>query len=63
MWQWGGGGETGLFNKQTSCLLLNFETYEFDLVYTLTSTNINQSVPKFVKIYMTIRSCVSSIMG
>ena len=36
---------------------------EFDLVYTLASTNINQSAPNFVKIYITIRSCVSSIIG
>ena len=35
----------------------------FDLVYTLASTNINQSAPNFVKIYMTMRSCVSTIMG
>ena len=30
---------------------------------TLTSTNINQSAPNFVKIYMTIRSQMSSILG
>ena len=29
---------------------------EFDFVYTLVSTNINQSVPNLVKINMTIRS-------
>ena len=28
----------------------------FDFVYTLASTNIYQSVPNLVKIYMTIRS-------
>ena len=33
---------------------------ELDLVYTLASTNINQSAPNFVKIYMTIRSRASS---
>ena len=33
------------------------------LVYTLASTNINQSAPNFVKMYMTMRSRMSSIMG
>ena len=32
------------------------------LVYTLASTNINQSAPNLVQMYMTIRSPVSSIM-
>ena len=32
------------------------------LVYTLASTNINQSAPNLVKMYMTIRSGMSSIM-
>ena len=32
------------------------------LVYTLASTNINQSAPNLVKMYMTIRSRMSSIM-
>ena len=36
---------------------------ELDLVYTLASTNINQSAPNFVKIYMTIRSSASSKYG
>ena len=36
---------------------------EHDLVYTLASTNINQSAPDFVKIYMTIRSRASSNYG
>ena len=35
---------------------------EFDLVYTLASTNSNQSVPNLVKINTTIRSRMSSIM-
>ena len=35
----------------------------FDFVYTLASTIINQSAPNFFKIYMTIRSKMSSIMG
>ena len=35
---------------------------EYDFVYTLSSTNINQSVPNLVKVYMIIRSRMSSIM-
>ena len=35
---------------------------ESDLVYTLASTNINQSAPNLVKMYFTIRSWMSSIM-
>ena len=35
---------------------------ESDLVYTLASTNIDQSTPNLVKMYMTIRSRMSSIM-
>ena len=35
---------------------------ESDFVYTLASTNIDQSAPNFVKMYMTIRSQMSSIM-
>ena len=35
---------------------------ELDIVYTLASTNINQSVPNFVKMNTTIRSRMSSIM-
>ena len=34
----------------------------FHFVYTLASTNINQSSPNLVKIYMTIRSQMSSIL-
>ena len=36
---------------------------ETDFVYTLASTNINQSAPNLVKMYVTIRSWMSSIMG
>ena len=32
---------------------------EFDFVYTQKSTNINQSVPNLVKMYVTIRSWMS----
>ena len=35
---------------------------ESDFVYTLASTNINQSAPNLVKMYMTIRSRMTSIM-
>ena len=35
---------------------------ENDLVYTLSSTNINQSTSNLVKVYMTIRSRISLIM-
>ena len=35
---------------------------ETDFVYTLASTNINQSAPNLVKMYVTIRSWMSSIM-
>ena len=35
---------------------------ESDFVYTLASTNIDQSVPNLVKMYVTIRSQMSSIM-
>ena len=35
---------------------------ESEFVYTLASTNINQSAPNLVKMYVTIRSWISSIM-
>ena len=35
----------------------------FDFVYFLTSTNINQSTPNLVTMYMSIRSQLSLIMG
>ena len=35
---------------------------EYDCVYTLSSTNINQSAPNLVKMYLTIRSWMSLIM-
>ena len=35
---------------------------ESDFVYTLSSTNINQSAPNLVKIYMNVRSPMSCIM-
>ena len=36
---------------------------ESDFVYTLASTNIDQSAPNLVKMYMTIRSRMISIMN
>ena len=35
---------------------------ESDFAYTLASTNIDQSTPNLVKMYLTIRSRMSSIM-
>ena len=35
---------------------------EYDFVYTLSSTNIDQSVPNLVKMYVIIRSRMSSIV-
>ena len=35
---------------------------ENDFVYTLASANNNQSTPNLVKVYMTVRSWMSSIM-
>ena len=35
---------------------------EYDFVYTLSSTNIYQSAPNLIKMYVTIRSQKSSIM-
>ena len=35
----------------------------FDFVYFLASTNINQSTPNLVTMYMSIRSQISLIMG
>ena len=43
--------------------LLEFgKIVEYDFVYTLASTNINQSAPNLVQTYMTIRSRMSFIM-
>ena len=35
---------------------------EFDIVYTLASTNINQSAPNLVEVYVTVRSRMSYTM-
>ena len=42
---------------------LNLEIAEYDFVYTLSSTNIDQSAPNLVKMYVIIRSRMSSIMN
>ena len=58
----------------TLCHLLGLEQLElfalelgkigaFDFIYSLTSTNINQSAPKLVTMNMSIRSQMSLIMG
>ena len=36
---------------------------ESDFVYTLASTNINQSAPNLVKMYLTIRSPIMDLIG
>ena len=42
---------------------LNLEIAEYDFVYTLSYTNIDQSAPNLVKMYVIIRSRMSSIMN
>ena len=43
---------------------LEFEKFSmFDVVYTLASANIDQSVPNLATIYMPIKSRMSSILG
>ena len=55
-------GEIG--PEQLELFPLQFEKIAiFHFVYIVASTNINQLVPKLVKIYMTLRSCMSLIMG
>ena len=49
--------------KHTELFALEFgKIAESDFIYALPSTNINQSTPSWVKIYVTIRSQTSSIM-
>ena len=49
--------------KHPELFALEFgKTAESDFVYTLTSTNINQSAPNLVKMFVIIRSWISSIM-
>ena len=50
--------------EHTELFALEFgKIAETDFVYTLASTNINQSAPDFVKMYVTIRSQMSLIMN
>ena len=54
-------GQTEL--EQPELFALEFgKIGESDFVYTLASTNMNQSTPNLVKMYVTIRSRMSSIM-
>ena len=49
--------------EHTELFALEFgKIAESDIVYTLVSTNINQSAPNLVTMYMTIRSRMSLIM-
>ena len=49
--------------EHTELFALEFgKIAESDFVYTLASTNIDQSAPNLVKMYMTIRSQMSFIM-
>ena len=52
-------------SEQLELFALEFEKllYLLHFVYTVASTNINQLVPKLVKIYMTLRSRMSLIKG
>ena len=50
-------------SKHPELIALEFgKIAESDFVYTLASTNIDQSTPNLVKMYVTIRLRVSSIM-
>ena len=49
--------------EHTELFALEFGKFaKYDFVYTLASTNINQSTPNLVKIYLIIRSQMSLIM-
>ena len=50
------------FGKMTLFTLEFRKIAEYDFVYTLSSTNINQSALNLVHMYMTISSRMSSIM-
>ena len=51
-------------SEHTELLALEFgKIAESDFVFTLASTNIDQSAPNLVKMYMTMRSRMSLIMG
>ena len=55
-------GPTGLEQLEFFALELG-KIPAFDLVYSLASTNINQSAPNLVTIYISIRSQMSLITG
>ena len=49
--------------EHTELFALEFGKFaEYDFVYTLASTNINQSTPNLVKMYVIIRPQMRSIM-
>ena len=49
--------------EHTELFALEFGIFaEYDFVYTLASTNINQSTPNLIKMYVIIRSQMSLIM-
>ena len=51
-------------SEYTELFALEFgKIVESDFVFTLASTNIDQSAPNLVKMYMTMRSRMSLIMG
>jgi hypothetical protein len=53
----------GFNQTRTELFALEFgKIAESDFVYTLASTNIDQSTPNLVKMYVTIRSQLSLIM-
>ena len=55
-------GQIGLVQLQLYALELG-KIAAFNFVYSLASTNINQSTPNLVTMYMSIRSQMSLIMG
>ena len=55
-------GQIGLEHLELFALQLG-KIAAFDFVYSLASTNINLSTPTLVKMYMSIRSKMSLIMG
>ena len=55
-------GPIGLESLELFALELGKNT-EVDYIYTVTPTNINQLAPNLVKMYMTVRSQMSSIIG
>ena len=54
-------GQIGIENTELFSLEFG-KISDYDFVYTLASTNINQSAPNLIKIYVTIRSCMTLIM-